>query len=83
MHIFRRTIAVALGMLATFASIQASAETASTSLSNEFKAGSLKLEYSMFGKGASGADDLKKLYDNKNWDELVKSVVSKRFVVNT
>ncbi len=80
---FRETIAVALVAFATFASIQACAEAAPTSLSNEFKSGSMKLEYSMFGKGASGADDLKKLYDNKNWDELVKSVVSKRFVVNT
>lgn len=80
---FRGTFAVALGALATVASIQASAETGSTSLGNDFKSGSLKLEYSMFGKGASGAGDLKKLYDNKNWDELVKSVVSKRFVVNT
>lgn len=82
MHTFRRTIMVAIGALAAFASIHASAETAPAS-SNEFKSGSLKLEKSIFGKGASGADDLKRLYDNKKWEELVNEVVAKRFVMNT
>lgn len=37
----------------------------------------------MFGKGISGTADLKRLYDDKKWEELVDGVVSKRFVVNT
>ena len=74
---------VALGALAAFANIQASAETAATGLSSEFKSGNLKLEKSIFGKGASGAEGLKRLYDDKNWEELVKEVVAKRFVMNT
>lgn len=81
-HSFIKTVAAVLGALATVIAIPASAEATST-LSEEFKSGSLKLEYSVFGKGIAGTEDLKRLYDNKNWEELVKSVVSKRFVVNT
>lgn len=79
---FSRIMAVVFGALASAANIQVSAQTPST-LSDEFKSGNLKLEYSVFGRGASGADDLKRMYDNKSWEELVKGVVSKRFVVNT
>ncbi|WP_156401117.1 hypothetical protein [Duganella sp. Root1480D1] len=79
---FLKTIAAVLGALATVAATPAGAQTPTT-LSEEFKTGNLKLEYSVFGKGISGTEDLKRMYDNKNWEELVKGVVSKRFVVNT
>jgi len=77
-----KTIALVIGILASITATQANAETPST-LSDEFKSGTLKLEYSMFGKGYTGAEDLKRMYENKEWEELVKSVVSKRFVINT
>lgn len=56
-------------------------------LSNEDKdrllTGNIILKYSMFGKGASGSAELRKLYDDKKWEELVSSVISKGYVVNT
>lgn len=81
-HIFFKTVATVLSALATVTATQAGAQTPST-LSEEFKSGNLKLEYSVFGKDYTGADDLKQMYENKEWEALVKSVVSKRFVINT
>lgn len=45
--------------------------------------GELTLKYSMFGKGASGSAGLRKLYDERKWEELVAAVTSKGFVVST
>lgn len=80
---FRKAIASALVALATLACIQTNAQTPSTIPTDEFKSGSLRLEHSVFGKGVYGTNDLKQMYDNKNWEALVDGVVSRRFVVNT
>lgn len=81
-NISLKTVAVLTSLIACITTTQASAETPSA-LSDEFKSGSLKLEYSVFGKGYTGAEDLKRMYEEKKWEELVNSVVSKRFVINT
>lgn len=79
----RRTIKFVFCALATVMSIQANAQAPSTSLSDEFKSGNLRLERSLMGSGVSGTAELKQMYDNKRWEDLVKGVVSKRFVVDT
>ena len=52
-------------------------------LGDEFTGGKLRLNQSMFGSGVGGTADLKALYDQKKWEELVLDVISKRFVVDT
>lgn len=51
--------------------------------SSEFKNGSLRLSASIFGKGASGSEKIKSIYDNKKWVELVEEVVSQKYVNDT
>lgn len=78
-----KIIAVALGTLVTLTSIQVGAQTPSATLSDDFKSGKLRLERSLMGSGVSGAGELKQMYNDKRWEDLVKGVVSKRFVVDT
>jgi hypothetical protein len=53
------------------------------SLDEGFYTGELKLSYSIFGKGASGGAELRKMHDAGQWAPLVKAVVEKKFVVDT
>lgn len=46
------------------------------SLPAEFYDGKVKLSYSFFGKGASGAASLKSLFDSGEWVALAKSVLA-------
>lgn len=50
------------------------------SLPGSFYDGNLKLTYSMFGKGASNAASLKKLYDSNKWVELAKEVIAQKSI---
>jgi hypothetical protein len=52
-------------------------------LPEEFKTGSLRLSQSMFGSGVKGTAELKQMYDEKKWEELIPAITSKKFVVNT
>jgi hypothetical protein len=63
--------------------LSTSASSLSAETKNKLLTGELTLNYSLFGKGASGSKDLRALHDANKWDELVESVTAKGFVVNT
>lgn len=56
------------------------AEFTDKAIETQFSKGTLRLQYSMFGKGISGGAELKQLYDEKRWPELVQGVAGKQFV---
>lgn len=54
------------------------AQATDPSLPEAFYSGSLVLEYSFFGKGASGAKTLKELHDQDEWASLARSVIDQK-----
>lgn len=53
-------------------------------LGDDFYNGNTRLEYRFFAtKGAAGSAELRKLYDQGKWEELVRSVIDKSYVVDT
>lgn len=74
-------IATLIAALAQGVSLPAlAAEFNDKALQTQFENGALRLEYSMFGKGVWGGDELNRLYREQRWPELVEGVVSRRFV---
>lgn len=69
--------------IATAISTTTAAQPKPINLPEEFKTGTLRLSQSMFGSGVRGTAELKQLYDEKKWEELIPAITSKRFVVNT
>ena len=63
-------------VLATPAACQA--QIRDPSLPDDFYTGSLVLDYSIFGKGASGAKDLKQLHDQGEWVSLARKVIEQK-----
>ncbi|MCK6395780.1 hypothetical protein [Zoogloea sp.] len=60
------------------ASTACQAQIRDPSLPDEFYTGSVVLEYSLFGKGASGAKDLKQLHDQGEWTSLARKVIEQK-----